>query len=179
MANPLRTPKLWDTFKLGGVISPGQCEVEGGHSPRKWDVWRGFGLSGAATVFMGIDIDKFTIHLIMWTAEQFDDYNANLVPILATPPRGTRPKALDFYHPSVSEPPLNVRAVGVVDITQPKMIGDGELWGVDIMLIPYMPPKPHVAKPIAADDKRPEPEDEYDRMLLTQQGQIKDLSKPR
>lgn len=178
MANPFRTPSLYDTFRIAGVQSPGQCDWEGGHSPRKWDIWRGFGLSGATAVFAGIDIDKFTMHLVLWNEAEFDLYNTNLVPILEVPPRGKRPKALDFYHPALSDPPINIRSVGVVDVTAAKRIDDLGLWGVDIFLIPYTTPKPAIAKPIASNDKRPEPEDEYDRTLLRLQEQIKDQSKP-
>lgn len=178
-ANPFLTPALFDTFQLAGVRSPGQCEVEGGHSPRKWDVWRGFGLSGATTVFTGIDIDKFTIHLALWNAAEYDAYFRDLVPLLEIPPRGKRPKALSFYHPSVSEPPLNFHSVGVVDVTQPRRVDDLGLWGVDIFLIPHTTAKPAIAKPIAADDGKPKAEDEYDRILLQQQEQIRELSKPR
>lgn len=165
MANPLVTPSLYDTCKLAGVRSPGQCDLSGAHAPRKWDVWRGFGLSGAATVFTGIDIDKFAVRLIFWEASQIDEYNANFVPLLELPPRGKRPKALDFYHPYASDPPINIRSVGVQDVTQLQQIEDGK-FAVDILLIPYFAPKPAVAKPIASGDEKPKPEDAYDRKIL-------------
>lgn len=174
--NPLRTPELYDTVLLAGVRSPGQCDLTGAHAPRKWDVWRGFGLSGAATVFTGIDIDKFAVRLTFWEPEQIDEYNAKFAPLLALPPRGKRPKSLDFYHPLASDPPIGIRSVGVQDVTQLQQIADG-LWAVDILLIPFVQPKPHVAKPIASGDEKPKPQDDADKLILELTQQVKDLAK--
>jgi hypothetical protein len=170
-ANPLRTPDLYDVIRLAGKTSPGQCDLSGAHAPRKWDVFRGFGLSGATTVFTGIDIDKFSVRLSFWDPDQIDDYNTNFAPLLALPPRGKRPKSLDFYHPQASDPPIGIRSVGVQDVTQLQQVGDG-LWAVDILLIPFIPPKPHVAKPIASSDERPKPEDARDRKIVALEDQV-------
>jgi len=176
MANPLVTPGLYDTIKLAGVRSPGQCDLTGAHAPRKWDVWRGFGLSGAATVYTGDDIDKFAVRLIFWEDAQIDEYNANFVPLLAKPPRGKRPKALDFYHPYASDPPINIRSVGVQDVTQLLQIEDGK-FAVDILLIPFVQIKRAVAKPIVSGDEKPKPEDAYDRKILELDERIQQLTK--
>jgi hypothetical protein len=172
--NPLITPEAYDTIQLAGIHSPGQCDLSGAHAPRKWDVRRGFGLSGATTVFTGIDIDKFTVRLIFWEAAQIDAYNADFVPLLALPPSGKRPKALAFYHPYASEPPINIKSVGVQDVTQLQQIGDG-LFAVDILLIPFRQPKPALAKPIATGDQAPKPEDAADQLILDLTAQVKKL----
>lgn len=164
-SNPMRNPQLWDTARLGGVITPGQVEITGGTSPRKWDVWGGYGLSGAVTVFTGIDIKDFGMRLKLWLPEHYDEYMAKIVPLLDLPPRGVRPKALSFFHPAVSLPPLRIRAVGIKEPAQLYQDDTG-LWTVDIKLIPYQTPKPSIAKPIAADDTKPKPQDELDRKIL-------------
>jgi len=174
--NPLRTPEIYDSFLLAGVRSPGQCDLSGASAPRKWDVFRGFGLTGATTIFTGIDIKDFSIRISMWEPEQIDDYNAKLVPLLALPPRGKRPKALDFYHPLASDPPIGIRSVGVKDVTQLQQISDG-LWAVDILFVPFVTPKPHIAKPIASGDDRPKPQDAADAKILELSDQVKELMK--
>lgn len=170
--NPLRNPSLYDVIKLSGITSPGQCDLTGAHAPRKWDVRRGFGLSGATSVYMGDDIDKFAVRLMFWEEGQIDEYNQKFVPLLAKPPRGQRPKAQTFYHPLASDPPIGIISVSVQDVTQLQQIQDG-LWAVDILLIPYSKPKPAVAKPIAAGDDRPKPEDEDDKTILALSDQVK------
>jgi hypothetical protein len=173
----MRNPQLWDTARIGGVITPGQVEITGGVSPRKWDVWGGYGLSGAATVFTGIDIKDFGMRIMMWEAEQYDQYMATIVPLLDLPPRGTRPKALSFFHPAVSLPPLRIRSVGIKEPGQPYQDDKG-LWWVDIKLIPYQQPKPGLAKPIAADDTKPKPQDKLGEKILALTDEIQKYSKP-
>src|SRR4051794_31094852 len=118
MTNPLRDPAAYDSFLLGGVRSSGLVDFYDGSSPRKIDVRRGYGLTGATTVFTGIDIKPFRAVLRFWEASQIDQYNTELVPLLAVPPFGKRPRALSFFYPLLSDPPLDVKSVLVNDVTQ-------------------------------------------------------------
>ena len=181
-SNPMRNPNLWDTARIGGVITPGQVEITGGVSARKWDVWGGFGLTGATTVFTGIDVKDFGMRIKIWLPEQYDEFVQKIVPLLASPLNQAsntlvRPKALSFFHPAVSLPPLSIRGVGIKEVSQWQQ-DDVGLWWIDIKLIPYMTPKPHVAKPIAADDGRPKPQDALDEKILALTDEIKKYAKP-
>ncbi len=175
MGNPLRTPDLYNVIQLGGVTSQGQAEVAGGKSPRKIDIRKGNGLTGATTVFTGVDISTFTCRLSFWDADQIDWYNQVFAPLLAAPPSGKNPKALDFFYPSISDPPINVRAVLVNNVGQLTQVGDG-LWVVDIEFCPFHPPKPALAKPAAAAKKdAPQPQDATDKLIESLTSQVKAL----
>ncbi len=177
MINPLVTPNAYDVIRLGGVISEGQAEVTNGASPRKIDVRKGNGLSGATTVFTGIDIKAFNVRLTFWDQAQIEWYGSIFAPLLALPPSGKSPKSLDFYHPLVSEPPINIRAVLVENVTQLLQTGDG-IWTVDISLMPFRPPKPALAKPAAAAKKdAPKPQDANDKLIERLTKQVDELAK--
>ncbi len=167
MGNPIAVPSVYDYAILGGdVITPGQADILHGKSKRKWDIRRGYGLSGAISVYTGLDIEQFILRLKMWESAQIDYYSRKVVPLLEAPERGKAPAAIKFFHPSVSDPPINIRAVGVVEVSQLEQVEDG-LFQVEIVLIPYTgPPKPAVVKPIVAEDTRPKPENE--RQVLIQ-----------
>ncbi len=177
MANPIKDPKSCDTIKLGGKVSPGLAEVTGGHAPRKIDVRKGYGLTGASTVFTGIDIDGFQVRLSFVTQAEIDDYDTNFVPLLAAPPSGTNPKALDFYHPLVSDPPIGVRSVLVQDVSQLTRVGDDGLWIVDIKLMPFVKTKPALAKPTASTGApaAAKPQDAADKIIADLTAQVKGL----
>src|SRR5437868_14033190 len=102
-SNPMRNPRLWDTARIGGVITPGQVEITGGVSARKWDVWGGFGLSNPVAVFTGLDLKDFGMRIKIWEAAQYDEFVQKIVPLLGTPLNQVtntlvRPKALSFFH---------------------------------------------------------------------------------
>lgn len=182
-SNPFRNPQLWDTARIGGVITPGQVEITGGVSARKWDVWGGYGLSFPVAVFTGLDLKDFGMRLLLWEGAQYDEYMAKIVPLLRIPKNQAgnslvRPKALSFFHPAVSLSPLEIRSVSVKEVGQLVQIDQTGLWAVDIKLIPYGTPKPHIAKPIAADDTKPKPQDALDEKILELSEQIKQYAKP-
>lgn len=181
-SNPMRNPNLWDTARIGGVITPGQVEITGGMSARKWDVWGGFGLSNPVAVFTGLDLKDFGMRIKIWEPEQYDEFVQKIVPLLETPLNQAsntlvRPKALSFFHPAVSLPPLKIRGVGVREVSQWQQDEFG-LWWIDIKLIPYGTPKAHIAKPIAADDTKPKAQDALEEKILATVDEIKKYAKP-
>ncbi len=147
-ANPILQPELWDVAQLGGVSTPGIAEVTGAALVRSWDVRKGYGTSGATTVYTGDQPAKFSLKLTFWLADQVDAYNDQIVPLLEAAPKGAK-KALDFYHPAASERPQNIRAVVVEDVGQLVQSGDG-LWTVEIKLLQYRAPKAAIGKPAGA-----------------------------
>jgi len=178
MANPLVNPNLFDTFKLAGVLSPGTCEVSGAKMDRRWDVKQGYGLGGGTVVFVGDSLVEFTARLTFWTPEQINEYNADLVPLLKSPPPSFRDgepqgKALSFFHGYVSEPPLNVSAVVVKSVTQIEQVADG-LFQVQITFLQHRAPRPQLSQPIAAvTDEKPTPRDWYERKILEMDERVK------
>lgn len=176
MANPLRNPGLYDVAQLGGITTPGQADILHAVSKRKWDIVRGYGLSGARDIYHGLDVSHFILRLQFWTAEQIDEYNDKIVPLLAPPKPGSQASVLKLYHPHASEPPVNIRSVGVVEAPQMYQVEDG-LWQVEITLTPYSgPPKPVVVKPIQASDDRPKPQNERQVLIQQLSDQIQSLA---
>lgn len=177
-ANPLRDSSVFDVVILGGVATPGIARVYGGQSPRKIDVRNGYGLSGAVTVFTGIGIEPFTVQLELWEAAHIDEYNARIVPMLARPPFGKQPRALSFYYPLVSDPPIDIKSVIVKNAKQLVQVDETGLWVAEFELMPFKAPKPALAKPIAsADPGAPKPQDAADQLILNLTKQVQELAK--
>lgn len=132
-----------DYIDLGGQRSPGLAEVVGASSPRKWDERRGYGLSGAIVVFRGIGLARFSVKLRFYTPEDWAGWYA-WKPVVDRPPLGTRPRALDIWHPLLEA--QQITKVVVEDVGQPEQTDDGE-WTVEIKFIEYRRPKIALAKP--------------------------------
>lgn len=175
MPNPIENADLYDVIVLAGQPSPGLAIVSGAGSPRNWDERRGYGLSGAFLVFTGDGLAKFQVRLLLWEPQHFAQWEV-FSRLLARPQRGTRPKALDYYHPYHSEEPLNIKSVVVEDVLQQEQIEPG-LWAQDIKFIQYRAPKPFLAKPEGSTAQLNEPraEDEADRVILNLVEQVKSL----
>lgn len=176
MANPLRNPRLYDVAQIGGITTPGQADILHATSKRKWDIVRGYGLSGARNIYHGLDVKEFILRLQFWEEAQIDEYNDKIVPLLIAPKPGSFAAVLKFYHPHASEPPVNIRSVGIVEAPQMYQVEDG-LWQVEISLTPYSgPPKPVVVKPIQASDDRPKPQNERQVLIQKLSDQIQNLA---
>jgi hypothetical protein len=175
MANPIGQPELCDLIVLAGTTSPGQAEIVGGGSPREWDKRKGYGLSGATLVYTGDGLAEFSVKISMWDETQLFQYEGDFALILAKPPTGKKPKALDFYHPLLSEPPIGIRAVVILDVSPLEQIADG-MWTVTVKFQQYRAPKPALAKPSGSNSnakvKRP---DAADLMITDLTKQMREL----
>ena len=137
--------QAWDLALIGGVPTPGIATVSGAERVVKWDERDGKGADGASTFFEGAQLTKFTLTLSFADGvngetidEQIDRYQTFIVPVLE---QGTSGKtALDFYYPSISEAPINVRSVVPDAIGQLAQDANGA-WSVAIKLIQYVKPK--------------------------------------
>lgn len=167
--NPIQAPV--DYILLSGQKSPGLATLEGASTPRKWDERAGYGLSGSVVVFTGLGLAKFTVKLRFYTPEDWLAWD-QWKPLVAKPPQGRRPRALDIWHPHLEE--LGVKSVVVEDVTQPEQTGDGE-WTVTIKFIQWRKPKIQLVKPEGAQAK---PNDPYDNMIEKLTGDLqKELAK--
>lgn len=157
MSNPLRDPLSWDFAYFAGVITSGIATVSGGVDARGWDTRKGYGQSGATRVYTGRELKSFTLRLYFWHEVQIDWYREQILPVIAPEPIGKTAKAIEFYHPAVSEEPHGIRAVDVDEIGQLTPDGDSGGWYVEIKLTRYARPKPAVGKPSGAAAKTPKP----------------------
>lgn len=144
--NPLDEPIDW--IVLGGVRSPGLADVVGANSPRKWDERGGYGLSGAIVWFHGLGLSHFSVRFRLYTDQDWEEWREFFLPLVAKPPLGKRPKALDIWHPLLQD--LGIRAVVVEDVLQPEQTNDGE-WTAEIKFIEFRRPKFGMGKPDAAE----------------------------
>jgi len=176
--NPLDDPI--DHFLLAGKKSPGIAEILGLGSPRKWDIKKGYGTSGATTVYAGDDVAKFSAKIFLTTTADWDAWHA-FAPLVEKAPDGSKPKALDIWHPQCEQ--KDIRSVVVEDVVGPSRDGDDGRWVVEIKFIQYRAPKPAMAKPKGSSSggggsgaKGSPEEDERDRLIRELTQQVKDLA---
>src|SRR5690606_10736930 len=118
--------------------------------------------TGASTIYTGKDLSDCVLKIVfadgaqgLSASDQISQFLDQIVPILQTSENGKT--AIDFYHPSVSEPPINLISVVVKSISQLDVQPDG-LKSVTVELIQYRKPKAAaVGKPSGSAAKSPEP----------------------
>lgn len=137
-----------DAVFMAGRMTPGSARIRKASDPRTWEVRKGYGFSGANTVFTGDDLKPFSLDVVLWTPEQFDEW-ATFAKVLVKPTAATRWKAIGIYHPILRVPPLNISAVVVQDVSQFDVDEHGQ-WMCTIELLPFRAPKPALVKPAAA-----------------------------
>lgn len=174
MPNPLDDADLYDYIVLAKQRSPGLCDVSGASAPRQWDIRKGYGLSGATVVYTGDGLAQFTVRLFFWETSHFDEWERFRV-LIAKPPEGEKPKAMDISHPYLEE--LGIKSVVVDDELQWAQPEPG-LFIKDIKFLQYRAPKPALGKPDGSQSKANEPtaETEAERVIQSLTKQMKELA---
>jgi hypothetical protein len=155
--NPLDQPI--DFAMIGGILTPGKIDVMGAGTPRNWDQRMGYGLSGSFPVFTGEKLSEFQSRIRLYTAEDWEGWHG-FQPVIARPPRGRRPRALDIWHPLLEF--CQIRSVVVQDVLQPEEIDDRGTWAAVIKFMVFRKPKITLAKPEASE---PKPKDEVEQEI--------------
>lgn len=171
MPDPELASLAWDYAMLDGLVSPGIAVVAKGARKVKWDAKPGAGASGATSKFMGDELTAFDLTLQFVEGvrgesafEQRYRYQTEIVPRLELAATGKN--AIEFYYPSISEPPINVRAVVPTEIGALEFVGD--FWQVTISMLQYRKPVAASGKPKGAKKTNaPKPDAELD--ALTQE----------
>lgn len=147
MTNPLEDEDLYNQFKLGGILSPGQVQkIEGHESPVKWDVKNAKGQSGASVTLKEIPLREPKVTLFL---ADLDDINAwpAFRKVIDSTVAGATPTALDIYHPDLAE--HGISSVVKANIAGPVHDGKGGQTYV-ITFQEYRPPKPKSGSPSGA-----------------------------
>lgn len=186
MIDPEVSPLAWDAATIGTEQTPGLCEiVDGGGRPFKWDVQKAYGSDGPATALTGAAEQRFTMRLRFFdgvgglsSVEQRELYFSKIVPLLEKTTNGKQ--AVDFYHPSVSDPPIGIRSVVCEEFGRLTEETDG-VWAVAVKLLKYSKPKPKVGKPkSSAKGKKsgdaPPVKDALDKQIEALTKQFKELA---
>lgn len=160
--NPIDNEELYNSLVLGGVSSPGKVTLSGHDRDVKWDVKDGPGIAGATTTLKNIPPKEFTatFYLVKDVAQGIDDFAdwPAFQAAIESTVDGTKPKALDIYHPDLAsqKPPI----VSVVKASVGGVVHDGK--GGQTIVVKfqeYRPPKPAGGTPSGAKTK---PQDDPD-----------------
>jgi len=162
--SPLDTPI--DYVLINGQRSPGLATIEQASLPERWDERNGYGISGSYSAYLGRKLARPVLTLRLYTAEHWAAWHT-WREVLARPPRGRRPKALEIWHPWLEE--LDIKSVGVEDHGQWTPIDNGG-FAKSIQLIEWRVPKLTLAKPeaAAAPQKSQDPVDQQIELLASQ-----------
>lgn len=167
--NPIQNPT--DVCLLGGVKTPGICEITGASSPRKWDKKAGYAMTGAILVYHGIDLSAFTISLKLYTLEHWTGWEV-IKPLLMRPPIGRVAKALDVVHPVLNE--VGISQLVVEDVSAPEQVEDG-VWLIAIKCIEWRRYKIDVGTPDGSEATPADPR-QVEIQALWDEGQLKKMA---
>jgi hypothetical protein len=142
----LRTPKL--------------TRIENGEKKLNWDERKGYGYTGAFSVFHGASLITFDLVFQLYADEDWALYAA-VKPVLSNAPAGKRPKAIDIAHPILAE--LGVNAFVVTNEHQLTQIDPSGVWEKRFNCMQFREPKLALAKPEAAGPQKEE--DPYDKII--------------
>lgn len=148
--DPELNPDAWDYAILSGIPTPGICKISNGAKVLNWDERKGYGTSGAASVFTGDKLARFVMRIEFYdgvrglsSSDARLVWEQELLPVLEAASDGKT--AIDFYHPSVSEKPVDVRAAVPEEIGQ--LTQEGDLWTVEVKFLQFRKPQPKIGKP--------------------------------
>jgi hypothetical protein len=134
--DPFNYATQWDSIQLGGVTSPGICEVGEFKRGFEWDIKKGKGTLGATITFVGRPPAKGSIKFILWEAAHFVAWDS-FIPQFKYDPTKQSVQAVEIYHPSLA----------FIDLTQvvTENIGNvihegGNRFSITIELLEYFPP---------------------------------------
>jgi len=175
-----------DYVTIGGDRSPGKAIIHDVHTPRPWDIRKGYALTGATIIPQGDDLGTFKIRFELWDpadvpawyafAAQYFDKSVRLLP------GSSKPKALSILHPMLSAPPIRITACVVDDATALEPDDDGlGGWHSIVSFIQYRAPKPALSPPDAAiapaAQPQPTAEDAADQEIQNKLATFQGLAK--
>ncbi len=159
-----------DYVLIEGQPTPGIGYVEKSGIIITWDKIRGYGYGGAVSRFTGVDLSEFNVRYQLWTDEDWQDHE-NFFPVVASPPRGVRPKAKDIWHPFLEA--LGIKAITTKGASQPEPILDGTVYEVTIPCLQYGKPRTMYGQPQGAKATSTDP---YDQLLKARGERLKELA---
>jgi hypothetical protein len=155
--NPWTTPL--DTARISGIDTPGLLRIRNADSPRAWDERNGYGWSGSFPVFMGIRLSHFEMGFELYDDDDWADYQ-KILPLLAKPPLGKRPKALSISHPILQQ--LEIGSIQITNVKQLE-IDDNGIVTQPIEVISFRVPKLALSKPEGSQTQNDD--DPYDKKI--------------
>jgi hypothetical protein len=171
--SPLQDPE--NKIHIGGMLTPGICDISGPSDPREWEERAGYGLSGATIVFKGRKLSHFSIKLRLYTVQDWQDWY-EFLPKISVIPVGKNARGFDI-EAKLTEM-VGIKAICFEDIVAPDQTGDGE-WTAELKCIEYRKPTFTLAKADGAQATEVDANDEkINANNLTIQKQLQRLAKP-
>jgi len=160
-----------DHILLSNEKSPGIAVVTNANSPRRWDIRKGYALSGARPVFRGVALAKPIVTFRLLSTQDWIDWHEwrNKVD-LQRPPAGERARAKDIWHPILED--LGIVSVVIHDVGQPMQVADGE-WNIVIKFIEFRRPVFTLEAIGSSEERATDPVDRYIEELT---GQVQALA---
>jgi len=174
-ADPLIVPTAWDFMTIGGVPTPGRCEVSDAKRNHNFDKKKGKGLSGATTTFTQKPPAEFKVKFYLWDSTHFAAWEA-LFPLLRyDPEKGIPVFAVDVYHPSLSA--LEISSCVVQHLGLIEHLGE-QLYAFDVGFLEYRPPPPAsaVSTPSQSGDSKSPDSNVPDPQIVALNAQIAALT---
>lgn len=150
--------------------SPGIAEVKGAADVRMWDKRQAYGLAGATQIFRGRDLAEFDVTLTLTTDDDWDAW-ASWRTLVARPPFGKIPKALDIWHPWLEE--MQIRSCVVLSRGQPEPDGTGA-FRIPIKFREFRPFTFALSKPTSS--ATPTDNDPFSQQIAANSDMIKQLT---
>lgn len=141
-----------DAAIISGKVTPGILRLRNANSPREWDERKGYGWSGSFPIFLGIRLSRFDMGFEMYTDADWALWE-NMRPMLAKPPAGKRPTALDIVHPVLQQ--LDIKSIVVTDVKQLEIDENTGVVTQPIEVLTFRRPKIALSKPEGSADKPP------------------------
>ncbi len=158
-----------DYIILSNEFSPGLAVVSNANSPRRWDIRKGYALSGARPVFRGVDLARPIVTFRLLSFEDWNEWHDWREKVgLQRPPLGERARAKDIWHPILED--LGIVSVVVDDVLQPVQVADGE-WNIVVKFIEFRRPVFTLESIGSSEERATDPVDR-EIIALTEQVQV-------
>ena len=135
--DPITNPQDWDTVDLGGVTTPGRCELSGFKREHDFDKKMGKGSAGATSTFVGKPPAQGSIEFFLWLPEHFVAWDALRPALKYDPSKGKQVEALAIYHPALWDLEIASVVTEKIGIIQHK--GE-QLYAFTVDFSEYLPP---------------------------------------
>lgn len=177
--------RLSNTVIIDGVESPGVARISGAAMRRTYDKRKGYGTTGATSVYTGGDLSEFdiTFEFRNWRDGDRDLWIAfaKRVFVQEPTPKGTKtvsPKALRIQAWQLNDPPVSITSVNVLEVGQPVTDDETGLVTIKVKFQQFRKPTPGLGKPTATKvpgvNRQPTAQDALDLQI---QQAIKELNK--
>jgi hypothetical protein len=114
---PQAVAEVWDKATFNDLECPGLASVSISRA-NKWDTKKAQGSHGGERQFKGADLATVKIKVRLWTADDYVDFNENILPLLEPDPGKQKPSGVSLGHAVAWA--RNLRAITVDSVSGPE-----------------------------------------------------------